>query len=206
MSYWTYINGTIEVSPLGRTQEEKEYILKTVLNHLPRVTGSEGDMDVYINQENGYTTSCSCDEHEDRTNNLIDRYGNKSCKGWLKIQDHYLITVNASLRDREFDETYREFIKWLIRLSKRVYVEDILVRIKGYSKATVLNFNWQSCFYEMFEHPSWNEESQGEPTWCEYLMWDRMKDCRYPMLLGYKYYSDEVNDEEVERRREFYGR
>ena len=206
MSYWTYIHGTIEVSPLGRTQEEKEYILKTVLNHLPRVTGSEGDMDIYINQENGHTTSCSCDEHENCTNNLINRYGDKSYRGWLEMQDHFLITVNASLRDREFDETYREFIKWLIRLSKRVYVEDILVRIKGYSKATVLNFNWQSCFYEMFEQPSWSKKSDGEPTWCEYLMWNYMKDYRYPMLLGYKYYSDEENDKEVERRREFYGR
>lgn len=53
MSYWTYINGTITVCPMGRTQPEKRYILETVLNHLPRVTGSEGDIDVYIIQKNG---------------------------------------------------------------------------------------------------------------------------------------------------------
>ena len=46
MSSWTYINGTVTVCPMGRTQPEKRYILETVLNHLPRVTGSGGDMDV----------------------------------------------------------------------------------------------------------------------------------------------------------------
>lgn len=51
MSYWTYINGTITVRPMGRTQPEKRYILETVLNHLPRVTGSEGDMNTYIIQK-----------------------------------------------------------------------------------------------------------------------------------------------------------
>ena len=51
MSSWTYINGTVTVHPMGRTQPEKRYILETVLNHLPRVTGSEGDMDVYIIQK-----------------------------------------------------------------------------------------------------------------------------------------------------------
>lgn len=62
MSSWTYINGTITAEPLGRTQAEKRYILETVLNHLPRVTGSKGDMDVYIIQKNGYNSSLSHDE------------------------------------------------------------------------------------------------------------------------------------------------
>ena len=75
MSYWTYINGTITVRPMGRTQPEKRYILETVLNHLPRVTGSEGDMNTYIIQKNGYNSSCSCDEFGEVTNNLVDRIG-----------------------------------------------------------------------------------------------------------------------------------
>ena len=48
MSNWTYVMGQIIVAPMGRTQNEKEYILKTVLDHLPLVTGSEEDMQVYI--------------------------------------------------------------------------------------------------------------------------------------------------------------
>jgi hypothetical protein len=44
MSWWTYINGMIKVSPMGRTQAEKTYILQTVLDHLPIVTGSGGEI------------------------------------------------------------------------------------------------------------------------------------------------------------------
>lgn len=31
-------------------------------------------------------------------------------------------------------------------------------------------------------------------------MWDRAKGSIFPMLLGYKYFSDEENDREVKRR------
>ena len=60
MSHWAYIRGTITVEPLGRTQPEKRYILDTVLDHLPRVSGSEEDMNVYAIQKKGYNGSCSC--------------------------------------------------------------------------------------------------------------------------------------------------
>lgn len=56
MSYWTYVNGTVIVSPMGRTQAEKRYILDTVLSHLPRVIGSEGDMNVYVIQKSGFNS------------------------------------------------------------------------------------------------------------------------------------------------------
>ena len=62
MSSWTYVHGTIVVSPLGRTQHEKRYILETVLDHLPVVTGSERDMEVYVIQKRGYNSSSSSDE------------------------------------------------------------------------------------------------------------------------------------------------
>ena len=155
MSMWTYILGTIEVSPCGRTQAEKEYILKTVLDHLPRVTGSEEDMEVYINKEDGTTSSSSTDEFFCESNLLDD--------GWLQTQDNYLITVKANLRDRMFSETLREFQNWLYRLSKRVLVEDVLVRVKGWKQSIVFtNKNdYYSDLYYMAEVP-----------WCYYLMWD----------------------------------
>lgn len=62
MSSWVYINGTITVSPIGCTQAQKRYILDTVLAHLPIVSGSEKDMDVYVIQKNGHNSSCSHDE------------------------------------------------------------------------------------------------------------------------------------------------
>ena len=121
MSYWTYVNGNITVSPMGRTQAEKRYILETVLDHLPFVTGSEKNMNVYIIQKNGYNSSSSHTE--------FGEYG--GYRNWktlsTEVQDKYILVVDASLRDREFEQTYKEFQKWLCRLAKRVDIEDVVV-------------------------------------------------------------------------------
>ena len=139
MSNWSDIQGTITVSPIGCTQAQKRYILDTVLAHLPIVSGSEKDMNVYVIQKNGHNSSCSYDEFGEITNNLVDSYGKKSrVRGWLYTQDEYILVVDAALRDREFDQTYREFIKWLVRLCKRVMIDNILVKISGYDKSTII--------------------------------------------------------------------
>ena len=147
MSFWCYVNGTVTVRPMGRTQAEKRYILDTVLEHLPIVTGSEADMNVYVIQKNGYSSSCSHDEFGEITNNLVDSYGDRSReRGSLETQDEYILVVDGSFRDREFDQTYREFVKWLCRLGKRIRIEDALVEVKEYGKSTIIkNTNIQRC-------------------------------------------------------------
>lgn len=191
MSWWTYINGTIQVSAPGRTQAECDYILRTVLDHLPRVTGSEGDMELYINNMR-WETSCSHDEFENRTNNLVDRYGNKSRKrGWLNYSHRYVLTVQASLRDRVFEQTVREFTKWLTRLAKRMSVDDVFVKIDGFAQQLVINdtHKWSN----MYEYASWCNDT-GEPAWWEYLMWDRFDDTPIPLEHMVKYYNDDEAD------------
>lgn len=214
LSLWSYINGTVTVSPMGRTQVEKRYILDTVLEHLPVVTGSEGDMDVYVLQKRGYNKWSNCDEFGQFTNNLIDDYGDRSReRGWLRIQDEYILVVNGALRDRMFDQAYREFLKWLCRLAKRVDVSDVLVEVKGcnqsaFKSALIRNDELdseKSCkttYGQMFEYPTWNNKD-GEVNWCEYLLWNREKYSSYPMMLTYKYFEDKENDEEVERRMKY---
>ena len=128
------------------------------------------------------------------------------------MQDEYILVVDGSFRDREFDQTFREFMKWICRLGKRVDIEDVLVEVKGYDKSIVIrNYNIQGKKYSyhkvfdgLFEDPSWCNDT-GEPNWCEFMMYDRAKNSDYPMLLAYKYFADEENDEEVERRMK-YGR
>ena len=56
MSIWGHINGIIEVSPIGRSQEEKDYVLKTILNHLPIKDYMDGHMNVYINVKISHTS------------------------------------------------------------------------------------------------------------------------------------------------------
>lgn len=203
MSYWTYINGTIVVQPMGRTQAEKRYILETVLDHLSFVTGSEGDMNVYIIQKNGYNSSSSHTE--------FGEWG--GYRKWktlsTKIQDEYILIVNSSFRDRLFDQTYKEFQKWICRLAKRIDIKDVLVELKGYEKSVIVkNYNlkgrqsWETVYGQMNEKPTWcyDDKECVEPNWCEYLMWDRAKNSNYPMMLKYKYVNDRENDKEVERR------
>lgn len=186
MSWWTYINGTITVEPAGRTQAEKRYILDTVLNHLPQVTSSEKNMNVYVIQKYGTNESSSCNEFGEFL----------SYQNWMEIQSQYILTIDGSLRNRMFSQVYKEFQKWICRLSKRVMVVDILVRINDdYDKSIIQNYE---PYYYMFEPPLWIDENQnGEPAWYEYLMWERMDNCGYPRLLGYKYFNDEKNDEKV---------
>lgn len=211
MSNWCYITGTITASPIGRTQAEKRYILDTVLAHLPIVSGSEKDMDVYVIQKNGHNSSSSHDEFGERTNNLVDWYGNRTrSRGMLRMQDEYILVVNAALRDREFNQTYREFIKWLVRLGKRVMIDNILVKIGGYDKVAVIKdycvqnekYSYQNVFLNLFEGTSWVKKD-GEVNWCEYMLYPRAKDSDYPMMLAYKYFNDEENDKEVERRMKY---
>lgn len=188
MSNWTYVNGTIEVSTLGRTQEEIEYILKTVLRHLPKVTGSEQDMHTYLIKKEGYSSSYSHDEFEH----------------WVKdfdIQDNYIIVVDGSLRDRTLNETHKEFQKWICRLAKRVLVENVIVEIKENLFSDVKSIiisDTLDKYSEMYEYPSWSKGSDGEPNWCEYLLWRKRKNSPLPTLLEYKYYENKENDEIVE--------
>ena len=199
MSMWTYITGTIQISVPGRTQAECDYILKTILNHLPRVTGSEGDMELYINNRDCKTYS-SCDEFAECTDNLIDWYGYKNrSNGWLQYSNRYILTVDGHLRDRTFSETVREFMKWIDRLAKRLSIDDILIKISTYGDQLVIDN--ADKFIDMIEYPSWCNDT-GEPAWWEYLMWHRWGDTPIPLEHVVKYYENEKADKEWIKRLE----
>ena len=181
--------------------------METVLDHLPRVTGSEGDMDAYIIQKNGFDCGSSHTE--------FGEWG--GYKNWktlsTEIQSEYILVVNGSLRDRQFIQTFREFMKWIVRLGKRVGIEDVLVEIKDDVKSTIIknhpisnSHSYSTVFEGLFEDPSWYNRKNGEhkePNWCEFMMYDRAKDSSFPMMLAYKYFADPENDAEVERRMDY---
>lgn len=198
MSYWTYINGTITVNAIGRTQAEKEYILRTVLNHLPLVTGSERDMETYLIQTKGYNSSSSVDEFENCSNQLINSYGTHSQKyGWLKTQSKYIIVVDGAFRDRTFNTTFAEFNTWLCRLAKRACIDKVLVELTGEGRNYVFD-DHGGIYRNMFEYPSWScLNDDGEPAWWEYLYW-QPDSVGFPRQLAYKYYIDPDNDKRVE--------
>ena len=181
MSQWTYLLGTILVEPLGNTQPQKQYILETVLAHLPAVTGSEGPLSVHVIPSAGYTSSCSCNEFGEPM-----RFRPQQGKTLMYTQDHYLLAVEGNFRDRELPQTVREFAKWLTRLAKRVIVVQVLVSIEDDCGGSYL-FRDSDRYRQMFEYPSWRDERGGEPTWCEYLMWEPEENGWFPKLLAQKY-------------------
>ena len=198
MSFWTYVRGYIKVYCVGRTQPEIEYILKSVLDHMPRITGSEGDVVVHIVKEDGESSSSSYDEYYDCTNNLVNSYGDKSYKnGWLETQSNFYLFLEGSLRDRQFEQTYRETMKFLCRLAKRIDVRDILIKVQGYQQSVIIDD--AKPFDEMYENPSWCNDTH-EPAWWEHLMWKRYKDSALPLSLLVKYYADEEADTEWEKQ------
>lgn len=202
MSFWTYITGVIEVTVYGNTNAQNKYIIETVLEHMPYVTGSEEDMAYHVIAKHGYNQSSTHNEFGEpvRAHRRFE---------WAHTQSKYMIVIEGSLRDRLFEETLRELNKWLNRLSKRLSVDDIAVKLTGRSntnyehKSIVIS---DSAPYEnMYEMPSWSSRNEdGEPAWWEYLIWDNAKGTQYPLLLCHKYYCDPEVDAEVERRREYY--
>ena len=188
MSFWTFVKGTIEVTTLGRTQEEIEYILKTVLRHLPKVSGSERDMNTYLIKKEGLNSISSHNEFGELVRDF-------------EIQENYIIVVDGSLRDRKFNETYYEFQKWICRLAKRVLIQNVLIEISGFKDGKLINkviTDPDFKYMDMFEYPTWSKYSTGEPNWCEYLLWQKMNNCDFPAILGYKYFEDKENDKKVE--------
>lgn len=194
MSHWTHIFGIVEVRPAGRTQPEKRYILDTVLEHLPVVRGSEGNMKVHVVQQYGHSSSSTHNEFDESMWVRRDH----DHDGWTRTQDKYTLVLEGHLRDTEFDGTLCALNKWLNRLAKRLWVTNILVKLSDGYKTLVLDD--PEPYSEMTEEPSWSPKNNGEPAWFEYLMWDAAKGTRYPMKLMYKYYDDPENDAEVERR------
>lgn len=173
MSWWTYVNGLIMVEPAGCTQPEKRYVLETVLAHLPKVTGSEEDMKIHIVQKEGYSGSANFNE-----------FFEKVYREDFKTQDCYYLILEGQFRDRMYEQTFRELNKFLNRLAKRVYVDDILIRLTGWDKEIVISNS--DPYQDMYEYSA--DSNKDEPAWWEYLLWDRdSSGGSYPEKLTHKY-------------------
>lgn len=151
MSSWTYVQGLIEVSAPGRTQAEKDYILQTVIDHLPKVTGSEYDMNIYTIRAKGHSSWSNHDE--------LDHLN------WdFKTQSKYFLVLDGSLRDRHYEDTFKELNKFLNRLSKRIPVDSMHVQVYTYDHSHIHTFTNENDYYgKMFEY---------EDPWYKYLMWE----------------------------------
>ena len=149
MSMWTYIRGLIELDVPGRTQAEKDYILQTVIDHLPKVTGSERNMEIHTVRAYGHDMWSNRDELD---NLSLD----------FKTQSRYFLVLDGNLRNRYYEDTFKELNKFLNRLAKRLIVDSAYVRLNDYKRSYTFT-NKNDCYDNMFD---------DENPWYDYLMWE----------------------------------
>lgn len=149
MSSWTYVQGLIELDVPGRTQAEKNYILQTVIDHLPKVTGSEKSMNLYTIQTAGHDSWQNFDEFYNRVEDF-------------RTQSRYFLVLDGNLRDRHYKDTFKELNKFLNRLGKRLMVDSVYVRLYNYERSHIFT-NKNDCYGKMFENDN---------PWYNYLMWE----------------------------------
>ena len=188
MSLWTHVFGLIEVNSYEDSPARSRCAVEVVLEHQPKVTGSEGDMHTALLATPGSYDWSSCNEFGEWR------------EGGIKIPNQYLIILSGDLRDRTFEQTKRELTKWFVRLSKRLWVRKILVRLDGDCGESLV-FDDAEPFSNMNEI---GVDYDGEIPWLSYLFGDYDPYTGYPLGLMEKYHSDPEIDAEMDRRREFF--
>lgn len=139
MSIWSHVIGAIEVDTCGLTSAESMYFAQTVVNHLPRIDGSEGPVEYYLHLVNGYNCSGDADENWVYTNLYTPRSYFRS----IEHQSCVLITMQGDLRDCEFEQALKMTTKALNRLSRHLIVNQCSVTVSSYDRQyTFTNPEW----------------------------------------------------------------
>lgn len=147
MSCWVYIDGIIKVDVPGRNDEQRDFVVEEIVNNLPPVIGSEGNLEYYIIKPMGYKYWSSC-----------NKYG-VHVKGGVEEQTQRIIVVHGALRDAYYEESLREMVKALSRLGRYLIVnnnffnDSCLINLKESWSGREYTFtnrnNWISkCFNE----------------------------------------------------------
>lgn len=154
MGIWTNIRGTIYCSPAGATPEEQEYILKTVLRHLPKVnpykTRRDNMFETYINRINQPQGFKAWDEFGNDSN-LTDY--DDYCYKAFSCDYSFVITLYGMFRSDNQSDVLKRFEKWLCRFSKRVLVDYLSIDIGescGESNNKISISKWEA-YHDMYD-------------------------------------------------------
>ena len=144
MSMWTHITAcmSVETGIVAKKPELKKQV-KEYLDKAPKITGSEGPADVFVNIQGGYSfyTSRDCDrcKYKDSIIKLKDENGDDCmmCSAPDKhdcsaeYQTGVVISVQGDLRDRVKEKTEKEFEEFKKYVEKLGYIRDYAVNIEG---------------------------------------------------------------------------
>lgn len=116
MSLWTHVTGAIYVNMYSQSNEQTLNHARHMLANAPKVTGSEGDMQTYVNILNGYS---------------YVEFDNGIKRKW---QTGVIISLVGDLRDRTIEKTNKELKAFLD------YIKDNQCFMKGLSVTVEDNF------------------------------------------------------------------
>lgn len=115
-------------------------IVQKELKEAPKITGSEGGADVFVNVQSGYDffigRDCSHCPYE--YTKIPENMDDATCappqdyecpEG--KYQTRVVISVQGDLRDRMKDQTQKEFDEFYKFLERRYLIRDYTVNIEG---------------------------------------------------------------------------
>lgn len=137
MSCWTHITSCMSVET-DITEHNILELVKEYLDKAPKITGSEGDADVFVNLQSGYNfvagTDCEHCEYGKTVRPLKD--GWFECdgpEGYNCPSGHYqtcvVISIQGDLRDRVREQTEKEFNKFKKYIEKKYYIRDYSLNI-----------------------------------------------------------------------------
>ena len=143
MSCWTHITACLSVETgMVEKRPELRKKIKQFLKDAPKITGSEGSADVFVNIQSGYNFSTSHDcehcKYRDSLHDIIkngeeyqecDAPENHDCSA--QFQTCVVISIQGDLRDRIKDQTQKEFNEFMKYLTTKFYVRDYSLNIEG---------------------------------------------------------------------------
>lgn len=166
MSRWTHITGCLYIDTHTEEKDIEMYV-KEKIKKAPKITGSEKDVDIFVNSLSGHNTWTNCDcEHCEYGKTIVhlDEGGFKcdAEEGYEcpegKYQTCVAITLIGDFRDRDGDITRKEveaFIRYLQGIEFDIDYCSIVVRD-----------DWDNGDFHMeikYKNDDW--EDKGEIIW-----------------------------------------
>lgn len=149
MSLWTHVQGFIKIDTFQHSNTDTIHFAQKIVDHLPRITGSEGNADYYVILPNGYNQRSSTDEYDQYSNLGELQFYKRKCTSGLKYmydfktQSQAIIIIDGDLRDRVMMQTYKEVVHVLNRIASRASIRSCVVNISDwYEEKTIVNPNY----------------------------------------------------------------
>lgn len=144
MSCWTHITAcfSVETGVMKKRADLKKEVQKT-LNQAPKITGSEGDADIFVNIQNGsnwfISHDCEHCKYKNTLKRIVDEEGHEyeECDGpddyecSAEYQTCVVISIQGDLRDRISTKTQSEFDDFVKFLNKHFTIRDYAYNIEG---------------------------------------------------------------------------